>query len=603
MRALRQILTNLRVVFTLVPWRLRPKLIGTLIGSTVLAFLDMTAVLLILPIMQILSGATPQTSPVLGTISSVMGIDDPRMLLIVTLISVVTLMVAKNLYGIWFRWWHLGLMAEAQSDATHEIMTLYTTSPWIHHRRRSSDSILQTMNVYVTTAFSGVTTGMISLVVDFITVTALLAALVVLSPVVTLVALVFFGGSALLIQALLKTRILDLAERIRQEHLKSWSFLSPSVDGLKEVRLNGATEAFTRGYSDTRREVAHMAKTTTILNELPRYLLEIIMILGIMVTALVLFATTNQTDAFAFLAVFAVAAVRLIPTLNRVVATVGVIRANIPNLASLVDEIHTLRSESGRRSTDAGHHRFPRADIEFRDVRFQFPDASSPVLDGVSGTIPAGRTVALVGTSGAGKTTFVELLLALFEPDSGRMDVDGVSIHQHPASWRQQLGVVTQDVYLLDRSIRQNIAFGVAEEDIDDERVAEAVRMAQLEDFVAQMPQGLDTVVGYRGARVSGGQKQRIGIARALYRQPQVLILDEATSALDNETESRITETIQSLQGKMTIVVVAHRLSTVKHADQILFFADGRIAARGTMAELESSNAEFAQLVKLGRLT
>ncbi|MHA6523069.1 ABC transporter ATP-binding protein [Tessaracoccus sp. G1721] len=596
-------LTNLRVVFTLVPWRLRPKLIATIIGSTVLAFLDMTAVLLILPIMQILSGATAETSPVLKAISTLTGVEDPRMLLIVTLVSVVTLMVAKNLYGIWFRWWQLGLMATAQSDATHEMMTLYTTSPWIHHRRRSSDSILQAMNVYITTAFSGVTTGVISLVVDFITITALLAALFILSPVVTLVALVFFGGSALIIQAVLKTRILDLAERTRQEHMKSWSYLSPAVDGLKEVRLNGATEEFTHGYSDTRRNVAHMARTTTILNELPRYLLEIIMILGIILTALVLFATTNQADAFAFLAVFAVAAVRLIPTLNRVVATVGVIRTNTPNLVSLVEEINTLRSESGRQALTSGHHHYPRADIEFRDVRFQFPDASTPVLDAVSGVIPAGRTVALVGTSGAGKTTFVELLLALFEPDSGTMEVAGVSIHQYPTSWRQQLGVVTQDVYLLDRSIRQNVAFGVAEEDIDDQRVAQAVRMAQLEDFVEQMPQGLETVVGYRGARVSGGQKQRIGIARALYRMPQVLILDEATSALDNETESRITETIQALQGTITIIVVAHRLSTVKHADQILFFSDGRIAARGTMSELESSNAEFAKLVKLGRLT
>ncbi len=603
MRALRQMLTNLRVVFTLVPWRLRPKLIGTLIGSTVLAFLDMTAVLLILPIMQILSGATAATSPVLRTISTMTGIRDPRMLLIATLVSVITLMVAKNLYGIWFRWWHLGLMAAAQSDATHEMMTLYTTSPWIHHRRRSSDSILQTMNVYIVTAFSGVTTGVISLVVDALTITALLTALFVLSPLVTLVALVFFGGSALLIQAVLKTRILDLAERTRQEHMRSWSFLSPAVDGLKEVRLHGATEAFTRGYSDTRRSVAHMARTTTILNELPRYLLEIIMILGIMMTAIVLFATTNQTDAFAFLAVFAVAAVRLIPTLNRVVATIGVIRTNTPNLDSLVAEINTLRNESGRQALASGHHHYPRADIEFRDVSFQFPDASTPVLHGVSGVIPAGRTVALVGTSGAGKTTFVELLLALFEPDSGSIEVDGVPIHQHPASWRKQLGVVTQDVYLLDRSVRQNIAFGVAEEDIDDTRVAQAVRMAQLEDFVAQMPHGLETVVGYRGARVSGGQKQRIGIARALYREPQVLVLDEATSALDNETESRVTATIRSLQGTMTIVVVAHRLSTVKHADQILFFSGGRIAARGTMSELESSNAEFAQLVKLGRLT
>nr|WP_255443777.1 ATP-binding cassette domain-containing protein [Tessaracoccus sp. MC1679] len=242
------------------------------------------------------------------------------------------------------------------------------------------------------------------------------------------------------------------------------------------------------------------------------------------------------------------------------------------------------------------------ADIVFDDVTFTFPDASEPVLDRVSGVIPKGHTVALVGASGAGKTTFVDLLLALFTPDHGSMTVDGVSIHDHPTAWWAQLGMVAQSVFAMPKSIRENVAFGFPEDQVDDDRVRRALHLAQLDDFLASMPDGIDSLLGQQGLRLSGGQQQRIGIARALYRQPQVLILDEATSALDNETESRITQTLKDLHGKVTIVVVAHRLSTVKHADQILFFSEGRIAARGTMEELVQINEEFANLVRLGQL-
>lgn len=594
---------NLRSAFTLVPWRMRPKLLAILVGSAAVALLDMAAVVLILPIMQIVSGTAIQDSTVLSLLADVTGQSDAQRLLVLVLVIVVVLMLAKNLFSILFRWWSLGVMARAQSDAAHEVMSLYMSSPWIHHRRRSSDDVFQTLNIYLPAAFGGITTGVIALAVDVISIAVILIALTLVSPIATLIALLFFGGAALVIQWSLKQRILDLGERTRVENLKAWGYLSPAIDGFKEVRLAGASQRFADNYAHTRRQVARFGRKIQILGELPRYLLEIMMILGIMVIALALFATSPQNDAFAFLGVFAVAAVRIVPSLNRVVATLGAIRSNLPNLQGLADEIDRLRGESGRDIPISPTLGFTRDDIRIDAVTFQYPDSEVPVLDSISGVIPEGHTVALVGSSGAGKTTFVELLLTLLEPSAGSITVGGVSIHDHPVSWREQLGVVTQDVYLQDCSIRENIAFGVDPSDIDEERVIEAVKMAQLRDFVADMPQGLDTLVGYRGTRISGGQKQRIGIARALYRQPQVLVLDEATSALDNETEARITETIKTLHGAMTIIVVAHRLSTVKHADDILFFSGGRIAARGTMAELSSTNREFAELVRLGRLS
>lgn len=604
MRSLRQTISDLRVAFTLVPWRMRPKLILMLLGGVVTALADMAAVLLMLPVMELATGASPETSASLSTISALTGVTDPRTLLGLVLGTAVVLMIAKSLATIGFRWWSLGFVAEAQSAAMLTVTEMYTSAPWIHHRRRSSADILQTVSFYIPASFSSVMSQIISLAVDAISILALLLALLYVSPLTTAVAIVVFGGASLVIQAAMRKRLHTYGSDILKYDHESWRYLTPAIDGLKEIRLAEAEDHFTRNFARVRRLSALSARGKMVLLETPKHLLEIVMIVGVLVIALVLLALTDQATAFATLGVFAVAAVRMTPSLNRMVATLGVIRTNIPNLSALVTEIQGLRGESGRRQRSAADDEvvFTDADIEFENLVFQFPDAQEPVLDGVSGVIPQGHTVALVGSSGAGKTTFVELLLTLFDPDAGSMTVNGMSIHDHPRAWRRQLGVVTQDVFLLDRSVKENIALGVPVDEIDMTRLQNAIEMAQLEDFVANSPEGLDTVVGSRGTRVSGGQKQRLGIARALYRDPRVLVLDEATSALDNETEARITETIKALHGKMTIVVVAHRLSTVKHADSILFFSRGRIAARGTMEELAASHAEFARLVELGKL-
>lgn len=602
MSELRALWSELRVMFTLVPWRMRPKMIAILVGSAAVALLDMAAVVLMVPVMQLVSGVPIEDSEVLSVMVRYSGVDGARGLLIVTLLTVVGLMVAKNLFTIAFRWWSLGIMADAQTAAAHSMMSRYMGSPYLSHRRRSSDIILQTLTNLLPTSFGSVTAQIVQLVVDGFSSLVLLVALVAISPIATIVALVFFGGAAFLMQWALKGRTVGVGVRMNEANLASWGYLSPAVDGFKEVRLTDSSGLFAKGFERTRHQANRLMRTASLLSELPKYLLEIVMIVGIMVIAMALFATSTEREALTFLGVFAVASVRIIPTLNRMLASVAVIRAGRAGLTGLVDQIRELRGEVGAEDPAEPEYCFPRGDIEFRNVTFQFPDAERPVLASISGVIPQGRTVALVGASGAGKTTFVEMLLALFPPSAGVVTVGNQSIHTYPRAWRRQLGVVVQDVYLADRTVRENIAFGVAPEEIDEGRLHRAVELAQLKDVISAMPEGLDTKVGYRGTRVSGGQKQRIGIARALYRDPQVLILDEATSALDNETERRITQTIEDLHGSMTIIVVAHRLSTVKNADIIFFFSGGEIVARGTMAELVASNAEFAELVRLGNL-
>ncbi|MHA6508229.1 ABC transporter ATP-binding protein [Tessaracoccus sp. Y1736] len=602
MRGLAATVDDVRAAFTLVPWRLRPKLIAMFLGLGMVALIDMSAVVLVLPAMQIITGTPIASAPALYFLSNLTGITQPEDLLVFTLSAVIVLMITKSVLTIAFRWWSLGILATARTDATHEAMMLYMTSPWVHHRRRPSDDIFQTLLTYIPSVFASLTPAFLSLFVSGVTVGAILVALLLLSPLATLAAVIVFGGSAFAIQETLRSRILKLAEQARVEQHKSWHYLSPALDGSRDIRLTNSHDFFTEGYSKTTRRIAELGRRTGVLNELPKHLLEIVMILGIILVALLLLATSPRDEAFAFLGVFAVAAIRIIPQLNAVVATVGGIRSNSPNAARLREEIANLQNEEGRARDPEPRISFTREAIVFDGVTFRFPDSVEPVLRGVSGEIPYGSTVALVGASGAGKTTFVEILLGLLRPASGSIMVGDSSIHDSPTAWREQVGVVTQDIYLMDRSLRENIAFGVPADRISDERVVSAIHRAQLTDFFESLPDGLDTVIRGGGTRVSGGQKQRIGIARALYRDPSVLVLDEATSALDNETEHRVTQALADLKGAMTIIVVAHRLSTVRDADIIFYFVGGRIEAEGTMAELVHTSPGFAELVRLGRL-
>jgi ABC-type bacteriocin/lantibiotic exporter with double-glycine peptidase domain len=225
-----------------------------------------------------------------------------------------------------------------------------------------------------------------------------------------------------------------------------------------------------------------------------------------------------------------------------------------------------------------------------------------PVLHDINLTVPAGSTLALVGASGAGKSTLVDLLLGLQAPTTGQITCGSIDIHKNLIDWQSQVGLVPQDVFLLDASLRENIVFDVAEKDIDEEWLKETVRLARLTELVESTPEGLNLMVGDRGVRISGGQKQRIAIARALYKKPSILILDEATSALDNETERQITQTIEGLAGEITVIVVAHRLSTVKGCDQFLVLNQGKAEALGTLQQVKKSSKTFANLAKLASL-
>jgi ABC-type multidrug transport system fused ATPase/permease subunit len=324
---------------------------------------------------------------------------------------------------------------------------------------------------------------------------------------------------------------------------------------------------------------------------------------GIGLTTATIFVTHQSDTALGIVAVFLAAGFRVLPSTVRMLAALNSATVGLPSTDVVVAELEEVDDRRGETPMQGPAVATPfERRVVLDRVSFAYPGTDGDVVKDVSLTIPRGSSIALVGGSGAGKSTLVDLLLGLHSPRSGRILVDDRDITGDLPGWQANLAMVPQEVYLIDGTLRENVAFGVDTEQIDDRLVVHAVEQAQLSDLVVELPEGLDTPVGDRGARLSGGQRQRVGIARALYHEPSLIVLDEATSALDNLTERKIADTLHGLHGEVTTVIVAHRLSTIRDCDQILFLDSGRVDASGTFTSLQEVSPKFAELVQLGRL-
>ena len=599
---LRDDIPRLQKLFTLVPWRMRPRIALLLVAAFIAALLDIASVAAILPLTQMMTsaGLPPVTRQY---IAPIIGTSERQAVLLALALFIGVAFVVKNVVMIVIRWWSIGVTAKASAAAQSELLDRYASSSYASHRARSKSTILQTITSAVNQAFNAVMLGYVSVAVDGLTVVLLFVTLLLISPLGSIVAIIVYGGAAVMLVRVLKPWALRFSRRGLNLGTASWGFLNPAIEGFREARIFQRQKLFTAEFARNRVESAQVARSQQMLGEMPKYLMEIVMILGIIAVAVMLFATSEESVAFGVLAVFAAAALRIAPALNRIVATVNGIRGGSASLVLVAEQIDELASDAAvGRETDSDAI-YGDDDIVVSGLGFSYADAPEPVLHDVTVTIPRGHTVALVGASGAGKTTFADLLVGLLTPTAGSISVGGVDTALNPPAWMSRIAMVSQQVYLWNAPLRDLITFGQPRDEVDDARLDDVIRKARLEALVASLAHGLDSVVGDRGARVSGGQAQRIGIARALYHQPSILVLDEATSALDNETEFEITSTIEALHGEITVVVIAHRLSTVKHADEILFFSEGRLKSRGTMVELTRRDQEFARLVELGSLT
>lgn len=366
---------------------------------------------------------------------------------------------------------------------------------------------------------------------------------------------------------------------------KLMQWINQSLGGIKEVKVLHREKYFVDEYRENYKVVVHGAKLNELLAALPKYIVETVCISGLLLAVILKmffgFQGKEVSDFIPQLAAFAVAAFRLMPSIGKLNAYFNNIMYCLPSLDLIYKDLTEVQdAEQHSILEQADESWIFQKEIRISHVTYHYPDTNVPVLKDIDFSIKKGETVAFIGSSGAGKTTLADIILGLLEPSEGRIMADDLDVFKNLATWHKQLGYIPQSIYLSDDTIRNNIAFGIKEQDIDDKAVEEAARKAQLYDFVDSLDKGFNTFVGDRGVRLSGGQRQRIGIARALYHNPSILVLDEATSALDNETEQAVMEAIDSLRGEKTMIIIAHRLTTIRNVDIIYEVGGGKITQK-----------------------
>ncbi len=355
---------------------------------------------------------------------------------------------------------------------------------------------------------------------------------------------------------------------------KIYQWMNQSLGGIKEIKVLNREESFIRHYDSYFAKYVRVLRLNRLIGVVPKYIIEMVCMTGLLL-AIIFKIFFGQKDLLEFvpqLAVFAVAAFRLLPSVGKINEHMSAVLYAMPSVELIYNDLREIERLTEAVKTDADHTDEAwklREKIEVKNVTYRYPDGEVNVIDKANFLIQKGTTVAFIGTSGAGKSTMADILLGLLEPQSGKIYADGMNVYKNLPTWQKEIGYIPQSIYLSDDTIRNNVAFGVDEKEIDEQAVINALQQAQLYDFVDSLPEGLDTYVGDRGIRLSGGQRQRIGIARALYHDPEILILDEATSALDNDTESAVMEAIEKLHGEKTMIIIAHRLTTIQNADVI----------------------------------
>jgi ABC-type multidrug transport system fused ATPase/permease subunit len=391
------------------------------------------------------------------------------------------------------------------------------------------------------------------------------------------------------------------ASQANQETIR---IINHGLGGLKETRVIGCETYFQQQMEEQVQRMAQATTSARTFQTLPRIVIEtcLILFLIIFISVSQLFFEQNIQEVTSILAVFAVASMRLIPAASQLVQAMG----EMQNKSYSVDRLYLdlkeiekqkatqpLKSALGLTRGNLSSSKYGENQtmsftegVELKEVTYSYPDTSEPAIERVSLSLKKGQSIALIGKSGAGKTTLVDVILGLLQPESGDIRVDGVSVYSNIRSWQNLIGYIPQSIFLIDDTIERNIAFGVPDRLLDRARIDRAIKAAQLEELVEQLPDGIKTVVGERGIRLSGGQRQRIGIARALYHEREILVLDEATSALDNETEKLVSEAIRSLAGTKTLITIAHRLSTVEHCDRVYLLEKGRVVKSGSYQEV-----------------
>ncbi len=519
--------------------------------------------------------------PALAPWLSSLGNPSRERLVIGGMLALVGVYAVKALFLGFLAWWQARFVFGFQHNLSQRLFAGYLRQPYAFHLQRNSAQLIQNIISQVG-GLAGVIQLVLALLAESLVMIGILTLLFVVEPLGTLLVASTLGVAGWGFNRFTRSHLLRWGKAIQLHDGMRIQHLQQGLGSAKDVKLLGREADFLAQYWKHNFGSALGGQRQATLMALPRLWLELLAIIGLAALVLVMMGQGKSMEALSpTLGLFAAAAFRFLPSVNRVVSSIQSLHFSLPVIDNLYGEFLLLDA------TPAPQHGQPlplNYALTLDQISFHYPSAEVLVLRGVSLSIPRGSSVGIIGGSGAGKSTLVDILLGLLTPTSGSVRVDDINIKTRLRGWQDQIGYVPQSIFLTDDTLRRNIAFGLASDKIDAAAVWRAIRAAQLEQFVNELPEGLETLVGERGVRLSGGQRQRIGIARALYHDPPVLVLDEATSSLDTATEKSFMEAVRALQGDKTIIIVAHRISTVEHCDRLFRLDLGTVAEKGEAA-------------------
>jgi ABC-type multidrug transport system fused ATPase/permease subunit len=515
--------------------------------------------------------------------------------------AVLVTFVLSNIFVAFTQWFTYRFSQANQYRLSMRLFDAYLRKPYAYHIQHNSADIGKNILTETQTFTNQVLLASLQAVGFSVSALFIMVFLIWLNPLVAAAAVGIIGGGYGLVYIVLRVRLRQLGRNRLRANTGRFKAANETFGAIKEIKATGREVAFLDRYGAEAKRFADAMAAHQIIRNLPRHLVEIVGLGSVLLMVLLLVAVGYETTAIApLVGVYVIAGHRLFPCFQHIYQGVSGLRADGPVVHALYTDLSdTGGGDGGPLENPDSLTKLPfRKAIELQDLTFTFPGADYPALKGVSLKIPCGTSVAFVGETGAGKTTLADVIIGLLPSQKGRVLVDGVELTKdNLRRWRANLGYVPQHIYLMDDTIARNIAFGVPDSKIDHAAVEWAARIANLHEFVInELPDGYDTVVGERGIRLSGGQRQRIGIARALYHDPELLILDEATSALDNATEDAVQKAIDQAAEAKTLVIIAHRLSTVRNCDLVYVLKKGRVVAQGTYDTLLDGNAQFRAL-------
>lgn len=489
------------------------------------------------------------------------------------LLVLMAVYVIKNAYLLFLTYKQNTFITQNRNNMISRVMAEFLNRPYEQYLGADIPTVFRITDSDIPQTFA-LMLAVLSLASEVVVSCLIFLVLLIQNVKMTLFVMFVFGVLTLVIVKVLKPRLNRIGAKNQaiQSRIAKWRI--QATYGLKDVKVLNREEFFVRNYYETGKTGANVARNYAVLNNTPRLLIETIFIVSMLgYIAIYINGGGDVSEMMTTIATFGVAAIRVLPSVNRINTYITEIAYATPSLNFVYENLQQgMKTDAmlAERKANSQKEKLKLDDkIELNHISFHYPDSDKNIFTDAHMVVPRGKSVGIMGSSGAGKSTIVDILLGLLHAQEGQITCDGVDIFKNYESWLAQIGYIPQSIYLIDESIRDNIAFGIDADKIDEKRIWEVLEEAQLKEFIEELPEGLDTTIGDRGIRLSGGQRQRIGIARALYHDPEILVFDEATSALDNETEAAVMEAVNSFHGKKTMVIIAHRLNTIEKCDII----------------------------------